>query len=192
MDKIYSQDWFSNNLPYWHAILEKNFKGQPGLNFLEIGSFEGRSACWLMEHVLTHESARLSCVDPFMNSVRLPGGEEWPLRKVFDHNTEAWHSRMRVMPEFSHSALPRMLAAQEQFDFIYIDGSHAAADVMFDAVNCFHLVKPGGILLFDDYMGGNLTTPDDPKPAIDAFLFAYRSRLKVMAMSYQVWLQKLA
>ena len=37
------------------------------------------------------------------------------------------------------------------FDLIYIDASHYAPDVLSDAVLAFKLLKPGGILIFDDY-----------------------------------------
>lgn len=44
---------------------------------LEIGSYEGRSAVWFLENILTHPTARIVCVDLF---TRLP----FELR--FDHN----------------------------------------------------------------------------------------------------------
>ena len=34
---------------------------------------------------------------------------------------------------------------------IYVDGSHRADDVMIDAIQGFAALKPGGILIFDDY-----------------------------------------
>lgn len=40
------------------------------------------------------------------------------------------------------------------FDFYYVDGSHVAPDVMADAVLGWRLLKPGGIMVFDDYEWG--------------------------------------
>ena len=58
--EIYTYDWFSQHVPYWNRLLEP-LKGQPDLRFLEIGSFEGRSACWLLRNILTHETSMLTC-----------------------------------------------------------------------------------------------------------------------------------
>src|SRR5690349_6873094 len=55
-------DCFSSRIPQWEIDLAR-LAGQPDLRFLEIGSFEGHSACWLLEHVLTHDTSTLTCVD---------------------------------------------------------------------------------------------------------------------------------
>jgi hypothetical protein len=51
--------------------------GTPHIQMLDIGSYEGQSTVWYLTNVLTHPTARLTCIDPF----DVPGG-----RKVFDHN----------------------------------------------------------------------------------------------------------
>jgi predicted O-methyltransferase YrrM len=79
----------------------------------------------------------------------------------------------------SSSYLP--IPNNEEFDIIYIDGSHRAKDVLQDSVLAWPLLRPGGILIWDDYQW----CPDDPKyptwdvpgPSIDAFLAAYRREL---------------
>lgn len=57
-------DSFSSRIPQWERNLQR-FVGIPNIHFLEIGSFQGHSACWLLTHVLTHESSTLTCVDLF-------------------------------------------------------------------------------------------------------------------------------
>ncbi len=189
-EKTFSQDWFSPNIPHWDNILKANFGGKPNLNFLEIGSFEGRSACWTFENVLTHESSRLTCVDPFTGSVEHVNLDLTNLRSIFENNTREWSKKLRIIQKTSRSALPELIVSGEKFDVIYVDGSHLASDVMFDAVNCFELLKVGGVMVFDDYLGGKLVTDQDTKPAVDAFIFAYQSKVKVFTISYQLWLQK--
>ena len=63
----------------------------------------------------------------------------------------------------------------QSFDFIYVDGSHVARDVLADAVVSFKLLKIGGIMVLDDYLWhqkppfeGNVL--QIPKLAIDAFV----------------------
>ena len=78
-----------------------------------------------------------------------------------------------------------------QYDFIYIDGSHVAKDVMTDACMAWPLLKKGGIMVFDDYLWGN---PRDslhrPKPAIDAFTNLFAEELDIVHMGYQLIIQK--
>jgi predicted O-methyltransferase YrrM len=61
----------------------------------------------------------------------------------------------------SSVVLPELISKGERFDLIYIDGSHAAADVMTDAVLSYLLLNVGGVILFDDYVW----KPDELTPA---------------------------
>jgi predicted O-methyltransferase YrrM len=59
---------------------------------------------------------------------------------------------------------------KKQFDFIYIDGNHCCDNVLADAVMSWTMLKPGGIMLFDDYLYEDLPDVlDRGKIAIDAF-----------------------
>jgi predicted O-methyltransferase YrrM len=81
----------------------------------------------------------------------------------------------------------------ETADYVYIDGSHLAIDVLSDAVLSWSLLKDGGILVFDDYGWGDHTTDEKQKPklAIDAFLSAYREHYQVLEAGWQVYMKKL-
>lgn len=100
----------------------------------------------------------------------------------------------------SRDILPTLLAGgyRSYFDLVYIDGSHQAADVLFDAVLCFDLLKKDGVLIFDDYLWqmeerGAEDHYNLPKPAIDAFVNIYRRKLDLLsAPLYQFYVQKLA
>jgi hypothetical protein len=83
------------------------------------------------------------------------------------------------------------------FDFIYIDGSHQAPDVLVDAVLAFKLLKVGGTLGFDDYLWSEGTSGDEaplrcPKPAVDAFVNIYAGKVKIIPLPlYQLYMRKL-
>ena len=49
--------------------LLSEFKGKKNLEFLEIGSFCGNSAAWMLENILTDESSKLTCVDPWNGNI---------------------------------------------------------------------------------------------------------------------------
>lgn len=82
----------------------------------------------------------------------------------------------------------------EEFDFIYIDGSHNAIDVLEDAVLSFRLLKNNGIIAFDDYLWNDEQYSDGtyPKLAIDAFISIYDHKIKLLYKEYQVWIQKIS
>ena len=66
-------DWVSPHAEEWKNDLAY-LAGRPNIRGLEIGCFEGQSACWWLDNILTDTTSRLTCVDPFaipMDSVLL-------------------------------------------------------------------------------------------------------------------------
>lgn len=84
-----------------------------------------------------------------------------------------------------------MYAHQPLYDFIYIDGSHVAKDVMTDACMAWPLLKSGGIIVFDDYLwGAPLTVTHKPKLAIDFFTTLFGEELDIIHLGYQLIVKK--
>lgn len=52
--------------------------------------------------------------------------------------------------EFSHIALPKLLNEKQQFDFIFIDGSHKFDNAFIDWYFCDLLLEQKGFIVFDD------------------------------------------
>jgi hypothetical protein len=178
-------DTFSHNIPVWKELLAP-YVGKPDVSYLEIGVWEGRSALWMLENVLTSPSARLTLIDILVTP-------RWAAN--LDRSGRRDSVRMLV----GESSKILLGLNPESFDIIYIDGSHWADDVLSDAVLSFALLKPGGILIFDDYCYDASTYGPDrdalpleqvPKAAIDAFLLAYGPRLEVLHRYYQVAVRK--
>jgi SAM-dependent methyltransferase len=179
----YTQDWFSYHEEHWSRHFG-HLSGRPGLQAVEIGSFEGRSACWIVQNLLTGENSRLICVDPFADYL----GQE----ANFDHNvlTAGCGERIVKLRGRSHQLLPHLAA--ESFDFIYVDGSHQMLDVLQDAAMCWRLVRSGGLLVFDDYE--HSLFPDSfgmsAGPAIDTFLAAIHGEYEPIFQDWQVAVRK--
>jgi predicted O-methyltransferase YrrM len=193
----FSYDWFSTRIPQWERQVAGRFAGKPGLRFLEIGSFEGRSACWLLQNVLTDPSVRLTCVDPF--AVDAAGGlgdsdidvPPLPYEETFDHNMRAIGAADRVVKLKGRSAEILRTLPRASFDFVYVDGSHLAPDVLGDLVQAWDLLKDGGLLVIDDYVWKATRDPlTTPRPAIDAFMSIFYGQYLLMERSYQVTLLK--
>jgi hypothetical protein len=73
-----------------------------------------------------------------------------------------------------------------------VDGEHFANTVITDACMAWKVLKPGGIIIFDDY---EFTEKNDvllqPKLAINAFLLMFQREMKVLYKEYQIIIQKL-
>jgi predicted O-methyltransferase YrrM len=159
------------------------FRGRDNLHILEIGSYEGRSALWLLENIMTGNACRIDCVDIFSQTKNLD--------QTFDANTsfEQGRGRLRKLKGMSQEILRNLPFAS--YDAVYIDGSHATSDVLEDAVLAFRLLKPQGILIFDDYEWDQTIYPQAyPKLAINAFLDAYQLQYEILHKAYQLIIRK--
>lgn len=183
-DLKFSQDWFSKNLAeilYW---VKPNIKEIKQPKILEIGGFEGLSTRWFIENLLK-DGGELHCVDTWGGSLE---HDQWgmdlsDLYGVFNHNLKDYidDGSCIVHRGMSKDILPKLLGEGHQFDFIYVDGSHLASDVMIDGVLSYLLLKTGGILAFDDYTFGvtDRRKYDIPHYAINFFDGAFRDRGRV-------------
>jgi len=173
----FTHDWFTHNISTWETQL-KSYVGQP-VHGLEVGSFEGMSACWLLDHILSHPQAKLTCIDLFFQesfeaNVRLTGSAQKLIKHIGD----------------SHQILARL--PSETYDFIYIDGCHLAEHVRRDAELAWRLLKVGGILIFDDYQWIDSSHPgQETHRGIDAFLASTKQELTIIHQDYQVIVRKL-
>ena len=192
----FTKDWFSWSPPIWEQI----FQQMSCNRILEIGSFEGRSSTWLIENAFkeVNQDTEIVCIDTWQ------GGEEHDAETMsgsfdrFKHNINTAlgkrsgeNIKVTIIQQPSYDGLKDPSLEKKSFDFVYIDGSHVAADVITDACMSWPLVKIGGIMVFDDYEWGQ-PIPDTHKPkmAIDAFRSIYREKLMVLHKGYQVVIQK--
>lgn len=191
----FSQDWFSRNLGIWQENLSK-FKNLPNLNVLEIGSWEGRSTCWLLNNILTHPSSRITCIDTFEGG----GGTHLSatdtknsIEAKFDFNIALTGGAEKVIKIIEESRVALRKLPLSAFALIYIDGSHLACDVLEDTLLSWGLLKQGGFIIFDDYdqVFPNLLN-QNTKIGIDAFLMSFCNKIQLIHQSHQIIIQKLA
>lgn len=181
----FTADWFSHNIPNFEtcmsAIPEKKL-------FLEIGAFEGRSTCWLLENGLADKGS-IVCIDPFSGSVEHGGIDFKAVEARFWGNTnEAKKAEQKVslMRTTSYQAVAEMIGHKYTFDFIYVDGSHAPDVALTDACMAWGLLKQGGVMLFDDYKYPHEATGK----GIDAFLSGFEGKYDIILNNYQLAVQK--
>ncbi|MCA3363470.1 MAG: class I SAM-dependent methyltransferase [Roseomonas sp.] len=209
-DFQFTQDWFSHVIPSWDFVIEH----LKPTRILEVGSFEGRSACYLIEKCprVVEGPVSITCVDTWKGSIEhRPGGMAEAImtevERRFDYNVRLSMARvprrvsLRKVKQHSRDVLAGLIASGhlESFDLIFIDGSHEAHDVLADAVMAFPLLRVGGTLIFDDYIWSDQAPQKRdpsrmPKPAIDAFVNIYHRKLafyRGMPL-WQFYLQKVA
>lgn len=163
------------------------------LVFLEIGSCEGYTAVWLLDNILVGPQDRLICLEPDVSDLLI--------ENLSHHGEKAF-----IKKEYSHKQLSVYKSRRNYFDFIYIDGDHNAAGVLEDMVLAWRILKPGGILLVDDYEMKVLdkwfykshyefkNNPrlnwQHPSIAINSFLSIYRGCYESFIDNYQIGIKK--
>lgn len=179
----FTQDWFTHNIPNFEKCMLEI--GDQRENFLEIGSYEGRSTCWLLQNGLD-KSGIISCIDPYPNMLDI---EErfWLNVKGVIGPTQSIHA----FKEPSYQALSEIIKFKEPysyiFDFVYVDGAHDPATTLSDACMAWGLLRQGGVMLFDDYQ-----YPHEPtKVGIDAFLAGFKGKYDIIINNYQLAVKKI-
>lgn len=182
---IFSKDWFSNNIPRWEKHFKKLMKvgKETPLQALELGSYEGRSAIWTLDHILTHPKSKIVCVDSFADVPK-------NIKQHFLHNTSKYGDKVSLITSTTQDALKSPELLNKQFDFIYIDASRSSKNVLEDAILSLPLLKIGGYIVFDDYTSSKEHDYACPKKGIDTFLDIYNDELKVENTSWQVIARK--
>ncbi|HET9767929.1 MAG TPA: class I SAM-dependent methyltransferase [Thermoanaerobaculia bacterium] len=186
----FTTDWVSPHVAAWERELA-HLRGRPAVRGLEIGCYEGQSACWWLDNVLTDPTSSLTCVDPFaapMGSVLLRN------EGAFDRNIAASGAGHRVFKLVGSSQVVLRMLPPASFDFAYVDGSHKVGDVLQDAVLTWELLRAGGIAIFDDYEVAEETVAGlparAPGRALDAFAGLLGSGAAVLRRDWQLVLRK--
>lgn len=191
-----SADCFTGVMPIWEQNFRK-YANMPNLRVVEVGCFEGMASCWLLDNILTHETARITCIDNFEGVVESKKNDRTVQKSVeerFDGNIEKSGAKHKVDKRVGFSQEVLRSLPLNSYHIVYIDGSHFAIDVLQDAVLSWGLIKEGGMIIFDDY---HFEFPDRPHcntgRGIDAFMTVFQEKLKVIYRDErQIFLEKLS
>ncbi len=184
--------------PNWFEVTaQENFekfltplKDKFGLTFLQLGAYTGDASVWLCKNILTGDQSRLIDVDTWEGS-----DEEAHNNMDFNEVQEIYLSRCRHLKiaPYKSSTIDYLKKFNERFlfDFIYVDADHTTVGVLMDGELSWPLLRPGGIMAFDDYeWGSNLPMHLRAKPGIDLFLLRHDGEYELLAKNQQVWIRK--
>jgi len=185
----FTEDWFTHNIPNFEKCMSALSKREL---FMEIGSYEGRSTCWLLQNGLA-EDGEFTCIDPFNGSVEHGGIDFDAVKERFLSNTQEARRGTQFVDlheATSYTVLSWLIldtvGETEVYDFIYVDGSHAPDVALTDACMAWGLLRSGGVMLFDDYQYPHEST----KVGIDAFLAGFAGQYEVILNNYQLAVKK--
>jgi tetratricopeptide (TPR) repeat protein len=175
----FTQDNLIPKIPVWQTHLQP-FAHQAEVQAMEIGSLEGMSACWLLDNILTHRSAQLTCVEktfsePFLSNIAKTGAAE----KV---------KTLQGKPL-------KLLADLEPntYDLVNVQDRGKKANRIQETIELsWQALKVGGLLILSDYQSRN---PARARPenqiGIDAFLKSVRDKISILHQSNQLIVQKI-
>jgi predicted O-methyltransferase YrrM len=171
-------NWFSCYAEqYFGLCLPRSFLGEDAPRFLQIGAFTGDASLWILRNI---PRASLVDVDTWTGSPdeREHAGFDWSdVEATYDVKVAPFADRVTKV---KMSSTDYLRSESGLFDFVYIDGDHTAPAVLSDAVLSFPLLKPGGLIAFDDYLwrpGGGGPETRAPRLAVDAFEACNREQI---------------
>ncbi|KAL9011139.1 MAG: hypothetical protein Q9173_003991 [Seirophora scorigena] len=200
----FQHDWFELVRPEWE-IRTAHLRGTE-LRVLEIGSFEGCSTTWILDNLMSHPQSVLIAIDTFKGGMEHQyqgdhgldqDADPYQLSTLkgrFDGNVAKCQqvAKLRVMQMRSADALIRLRQDGSRFDFIYIDASHVAIDVLHDAVVSWQMLEEGGTLVFDDYSWrGFMEDCYNPRMAIKAFVKCAKPEVECAETESQLWVKRI-
>jgi predicted O-methyltransferase YrrM len=182
--------WFTLPNNWFVLVNPDEFQVKP-IQYLEIGAHCGVNAICVAASYARHPDSKLYAIDPWQNYSEYPEYKDSQnaIYEAFQHNINVFQDiKQKITPikGFSHEAIHQF--SDNFFDILYVDGNHQPEYVLEDGVLSFRKLKPGGVMIFDDYNYGGL---DCTKRGVDAFLTAYRDRIQYLGFyGGQIFLRK--
>jgi predicted O-methyltransferase YrrM len=177
---------------HWDKYLSK-FVGKK-INCLDIGSYTGVSTCWMLDNLCSNPYSRVFSVDTWEGSAEYTDYTD-DIERRFDEavkKTGKKDQHVKMKMKSSKALLKLKQFGFIIFDFIFIDASHEAKDVITDAILSWDILNEEGILIFDDYKWDKLKGEEyRPKLAIDSFVAAFKPQLKTLFYQYQYIVEKI-
>jgi predicted O-methyltransferase YrrM len=182
----FTKDWFSRNIYFWLKLLKKNNLLEKKIKILEIGTYEGFSAVFILSIL---KNSQLTIVDTFKGGPEQKNISSFSnLKKNFSNNIKKFKKSTSVHEGSSDSFFK---INKNKFDFIYVDGAHDYKSVLKDSINSFKCLRKNGLLIFDDYFWRFYEDGKNPISAINYFLKKIKGRYTIEFLTTQLAIKKI-
>jgi len=151
------EPWFGSQKLYSQAVS----RCADGAHFVEVGSWKGRSACYMaVEIINSQKNILFECVDTWNGSEEHinPASPFFEKEILQDSNYLFNTFKLNILP-VSDTIRPIRMSSidasknyfDRSLDFVFIDASHEYENVISDILHWLPKVKRGGILSGDDF-----------------------------------------
>lgn len=143
---------FPTSISYEKGITLYNIiKNTGAKNTLEIGMAYGLSTLFILQalrdgdigNIVNRNIGKHMAIDPMEHTI-------WKSIGTLNVKRAGFEDIFQFHGLHSHIVLPNLLAKQEKFDFIFIDGNHTFDYALVDFFYSDKLLKVGGYVLVDD------------------------------------------
>ena len=206
-----SKDIFMSVLQQFNTLYAQK---RESVKVLEIGSYVGMSLIHILQEIPNAIGYGVDSWNSYheKNDIKTTGidelrnMEQLEVEKSFFENrsTAKMEGRINGIKGDSHDVLTTMLLDQDQFDFIYIDGSHSSIDCYTDCFLAWKLLHKGGIMVIDDYLynridysipllkiKGDQNIEHSPFHGVNHFLKKHKGEYRIIDIAWRVFLEKL-
>lgn len=176
---FFGSNFFEKWIPNWRRHLG-HLKDTPKVFGIEIGCLHGDCSVFCAEEIANGKDSVHCAIDINTN-------------EYLQNNISPYDNIDFIQGKSIDILRDKMIFLPSSADYVYVDGSHLAIDVLNDAVLAWYILKDNGVLIFDDYGWGAHTNDERQKPklAIDAFLQAYQGHYEILEHGWQVYIKKL-
>lgn len=177
-------DWFSSYIHIWKKIVKKIKE----INYLEIGSFEGRSTIFIAE---LKNTKSIMAVDTWKGSHEHKGNKI-SFIKVFKNFKKNIGCIKNINISYTKNTSDNFFKKNKNtYNLIYIDGLHKYSQVKRDFVNSFNCLDVNGIIICDDFTWfyyNNIY--NNPMKAILECYDKYKKNLNIEFLDEQIIFKK--
>lgn len=158
------------------------FIGQP-VKMLEIGVYDGRSACYALDNILTHPASVYNGID------LIKGHEEAHMRAR--QNLKPFGDKVVLTVGDSKQIVPRLESCGLKYEMIYIDGCHTVEGCYADMKNCWRILKTSGVMLVDDYLHPDYNLKAAVEKFMGSFPLSFAPMFNCIHQDYQIAFRKI-
>lgn len=174
----FTRRWFIHrNMTTWSTFLLPRFGGGRRVAMLQIGVFEGMDLVWCCQNLLTHPASKVLAIDPWDPTTKLDSTYMQGVEDRARANLKPWAAKVELVKAYSQEFLVNT-PPNTRFDLAVIDGDHNAVPVFQDAALTLALMKPGGLMVFDD-VRNRIPKKDHVEEGVRRFLEIFGDRVKL-------------